>query len=582
MFRSGSYMAARRRQGSEWTAGRGPRPRSRSLVRGCVSVVLAAGGLLALAPAAAWAGTLDQQQPNFRPASPPAIQGPDTGSTSSMAQTFTAGLSGQLDRVDLALIRNDDTDGPLTVEIRDAVGGAPGTTVLASAAVPPASVPTGGPPALAFVEVPFASPAAVEAGSQYAIVAYTGGDNVYRWGYVLMGNPYAGGSVFLSIESPPSAWSASPPSDFAFRTYVNRPPVAGADAYATAGDAPLSVPAPGVLGNDSDQDGDELIAVPVSGPGHGSLTLNSDGSFTYTPDAGFSGADSFTYRARDAAGAESGPATVTIDVQKAPETIVFASSRTGNGDIYTLDPDGGGSLVQLTSGGAVDAEPAWSPDRTRVAFTSTRDGNVELYVMDADGSDIARLTNNRAVDSSPAWSPDGHRIAFSSNRGGNLDIYTIDSDDGSGVARLTTHSAADTFPAWSPDGARIAFSSGRSGNGDIYTMNPNGSDQRRRTSSSRIDTEPDWAAPGIAFSTNRHGTLNFELYKMNPDGTGQTPLTTNNAVDLTPAWSPDGTRIAFATNRDGGLNFELYTMNADGSNATRLTNHNALDLFPDW
>ena len=54
-----------------------------------------------------------------------------------------------------------------------------------------------------------------------------------------------------------------------------------------------------MLGNDTDPDGNSLTAVKASDPTHGALTLNSDGSFTYTPAAGFSGADSFTYKAND-------------------------------------------------------------------------------------------------------------------------------------------------------------------------------------------------------------------------------------------------------------------------------------------
>jgi uncharacterized repeat protein (TIGR01451 family) len=362
----------------------------------------------------------------------------------------------------------------------------------------------------------------------------------------------------------------------------NQAPVATDDAYATAEDTPVTAFAPGVLNNDSDADGDTLSAVSVSGPSHGTLALNANGSFTYMPNPGFGGTDSFTYRAVDPAGAESAPATVTIDVQEAPDAIVFASSRSGNGDLYTLDLTGG-ALTQLTSGSAVDAEPAWSPDRGRVAFTSTRDGNIELYVIDADGSDLTRLTNHSAVDSSPAWSPDGSRIAFSSSRGPgrNVDVYIVNAD-GTNLARVTTHSAADNVPAWSPDGARIAFSSTRSGNGDIYAMSPNGTGQARLTSSPGIDTEPDWSPDSarVAFSTNRHGLFNFELYKMNSDGTNQTRLTNHPALDLTPVWSPDNTGIAFTSSRTG--NTDIYTINPDGTNPTRQTNNPSLDLFPDW
>jgi hypothetical protein len=62
---------------------------------------------------------------------------------------------------------------------------------------------------------------------------------------------------------------------------------------------PLSVAASGVLGNDSDTDGAALSAALVSGPAHGTLTLEPDGSFRYAPAADYHGPDAFTYRAHD-------------------------------------------------------------------------------------------------------------------------------------------------------------------------------------------------------------------------------------------------------------------------------------------
>jgi hypothetical protein len=223
---------------------RGQRPGA--FRRRWLSVALVALGVLALAPAGAWAQTLDQQQENHP--RDVGVQGPDTGTPISRAQTFTAGLSGQLDRIDLALSKSTTTDGPLTVEIRNVdPSGAPGTDVLASAAVPAASVPTGGSAAIAFVEVPFDPTAAVAAGGRYAIVAYTGGANVYRWGADFE-NPYAGGSLFGSVQSPPSAWGANTTDDLAFRTYVAPADTTAPTSTATAepvaqGQPPVTVTA---------------------------------------------------------------------------------------------------------------------------------------------------------------------------------------------------------------------------------------------------------------------------------------------------------------------------------------------------
>src|SRR2546425_6037606 len=83
-------------------------------------------------------------------------------------------------------------------------------------------------------------------------------------------------------------------------TGVNDAPVALNDTYSTAEDTTLNVAALGVLANDTDVDGDPLRAVLVSQPTHGSLTLNGNGSFSYTPAANYNGPDSFTYKANDA------------------------------------------------------------------------------------------------------------------------------------------------------------------------------------------------------------------------------------------------------------------------------------------
>jgi hypothetical protein len=96
---------------------------------------------------------------------------------------------------------------------------------------------------------------------------------------------------------------------------LNEPPVAVDDAYSTDEDIVLTVPAPGVLVNDTDINANNVLtAILVSGPANGVLTLNADGSFTYTPNLNFNGSDSFTYKANDAVLDSLAAATVTITV----------------------------------------------------------------------------------------------------------------------------------------------------------------------------------------------------------------------------------------------------------------------------
>ncbi len=101
----------------------------------------------------------------------------------------------------------------------------------------------------------------------------------------------------------------------------NDPPNAVADAYSVDEDAVLSVLIPGVLGNDTDAEGDALAAELVSDPANGTVMLDPDGSFIYTPNTDYSGIDSFMYRATDAKGM-SAPAAVTITVNAVPDAPV--------------------------------------------------------------------------------------------------------------------------------------------------------------------------------------------------------------------------------------------------------------------
>lgn len=97
---------------------------------------------------------------------------------------------------------------------------------------------------------------------------------------------------------------------------VNDAPVAVNQTYNTDEDLPLVIAAAaGVLKSATDVEGDPLSAVLVAGPAHGTLTLNADGSFTYSPAANYNGSDAFTFRAQDDKGLQSSIMTATITVK---------------------------------------------------------------------------------------------------------------------------------------------------------------------------------------------------------------------------------------------------------------------------
>ncbi|MEM6335687.1 MAG: Ig-like domain-containing protein, partial [Bacteroidota bacterium] len=153
---------------------------------------------------------------------------------------------------------------------------------------------------------------------------------------------------------------------------VNDLPLALNDTYDLGSDQTLNEPAPGVLANDSDPDiGDELRARLIDNVQNGVLTLQPNGSFSYRPNAGFSGTDTFTYRAGDGF-SESNIATVTLRVEQSnrpPQaaddalevqhgrvldirisTDVLANDTDADGDDLTFELTAGttqGDLVQI-------------------------------------------------------------------------------------------------------------------------------------------------------------------------------------------------------------------------------------------
>ncbi len=124
-------------------------------------------------------------------------------------------------------------------------------------------------------------------------------------------------------------------------------PLAVADAYSVNEGSLLTVPAPGILANDTDPDNDPLTAVFVSGVSHGTLALNANGSFTYLPAAGFHGVDSFTYKANDTR-FDSNVAIVRITVNAANTAPVAAAGP----DQVALE----GATVVFNGTGSADGE----------------------------------------------------------------------------------------------------------------------------------------------------------------------------------------------------------------------------------
>jgi PGF-CTERM protein len=183
----------------------------------------------------------------------------------------------------------------------------------------------------------------------------------------------------------------------------NDPPIASDDSYTVDENTTLTVPASGVLNNDTDPDGDTLsvTTAAVSEPSNGTLALDSDGSFEYTPDSGFTGADSFTYEVSDGNGGTD-TATVTIAVvgsDTTPPVITNFTASGGNNQSITVGFDSSEPLetIDIEISGpetATVTEDAFS--ETNGTYTATYDATaIGTYTVsletatDAAGNDGA-------------------------------------------------------------------------------------------------------------------------------------------------------------------------------------------------
>ena len=159
---------------------------------------------------------------------------------------------------------------------------------------------------------------------------------------------------------------------------ANQAPTAPNHAFDAIEDQVLTVPAPGVRAGAADADGTIAGAAVATGPAHGTLDLETDGSFTYSPSADYSGPDAFTYYVIDDDGAQSGAATVTLTVAAVNDSPGFTA----------------GTPPSVSSGDGPQSIPGWAAtisagpgESQSVSFDVTTDNDAAFAVLPAIAPD---------------------------------------------------------------------------------------------------------------------------------------------------------------------------------------------------
>jgi hypothetical protein len=354
---------------------------------------------------------------------------------------------------------------------------------------------------------------------------------------------------------------------------VNRPPVGNADNYKGKPNVPITGD---LLANDFDPDGDNLLisTIPVTGPSNGTLTINPDGTFIYTPDPGFTGTDSFVYQVCDD-GTPSLCVQVPVTFTVIPQ-LIGVNTTVGVDDGYGVnkntslsgnvldndyDPEGdnqGVSLINNTSHGTLTLNPDGS-------FNYVPDLNYFgpdqfIYVVCDDGTPVACDTATSYITVLPLNDPPiavndinntlsdipvfGNVLTndFDPN-GDNLTVNTIPV---SGPNNGTVILDADGSYTYTPDPGYTGTDS------FVYEVCDDGVPQK--CSQASVDI----TVINSERQTNRPPVGNPDNYKGKPNVTITGNLLAND-------FDPDGDNLLINTTPVSGPSHGILTINADGT-----------------
>lgn len=288
--------------------------------------------------------------------------------------------------------------------------------------------------------------------------------------------------------------------------------------------------------------------------------------------------------------------------------VAFVSNRQADGfdQIWLMDvvQDGSGQFTgnnptQLTFSEGNKANPAWSPDGSKLLYSGfsngfTSNGNpvamdiwlLDLTIPNAEAVDISLRQRD---DKYPSWSPVGDMIVYTSYyRDDGIPQLFMTDPQGAKQTRLSLP-FAESYATWTPNAEFLLFVQS-TGNlnvvymRDKYSQYTNGenkfdrmSDEGRLGSVSEINLSLDGAV--LAYTQTNGTKTDIFTAPFAERGKTITRLT-NSGTEHWPFWSTDGQWLLFSSTRDG--NAEIYIMDKNGEQVTNLTNLASQDKEPAW
>ena len=241
-----------------------------------------------------------------------------------------------------------------------------------------------------------------------------------------------------------------------------------------------------------------------------------------------------------------------FDLSANGHLVYQSGGAVGAEEVVWVQRDGSVAPVDTNMRGDF-ANPALSPDGTRLALAITGSDGDQIWVKQLDTGPLTRLTLEGSSNYRPAWSPDGRSVTFLSNRSGRQQMWTRRADGSAPAELLVQHEQPIDEGAWSRDGQWLVFRSGSGGSNtrDIWGIRPGVDTVPRLLVGSPADEYAPALSPDgrwLAYVANESGREEVYVRPFPETGEARTLVSVNGGTE--PRWSNSGRELFYRARGD--------------------------------